>query len=110
MLFRSESIRGISHAAFWYCSELTSITIPDSVKYICNQAFYECIKLTSIYIPDSIISIKNYAFDVCRELTNIIYGGTKEQWKNISKDTYWNRNTGEYTVHCTDGDIAKANS
>jgi hypothetical protein len=30
-----------------------------------------------------------------------------EQWNAISKGGSWNRNTGNYTVHCTDGDIGK---
>ena len=27
---------------------------------------------------------------------------------NISKGSNWNYNTGNYTIHCTDGDIPKS--
>ena len=43
----------------------------------------------------------------CKGLTNITYQGTKAQWNAISKGSYWNSTTGDYTVHCTDGNIAK---
>ena len=41
----------IGEYAFWRCSGLTSITIPDSVTSIGWCAFYECSGLTSITIP-----------------------------------------------------------
>ena len=61
----------ILSGAFSKCSELTSITIPNSVTSIGNCAFYGCSSLTSITIPNSITSIGNYAFQVCSNLTNI---------------------------------------
>jgi hypothetical protein len=30
------------------------------------------------------------------------------EWKNISMGSDWNNFTAEYTIHCTDGDIAKS--
>ena len=52
-------------------------------------------------------SIGNYAFEYCTGLTSITFTGTKAQWSAISKGSSWNSMTGAYTVHCTDGDIAK---
>ena len=46
----------------FFCSSLTSITIPDSVTSIGASAFCECTALTSISIPDSVISIGSRAF------------------------------------------------
>ncbi len=37
------SVTSIGHDAFSYCSELTSITIPNSVTSIGNSAFWYCI-------------------------------------------------------------------
>ena len=38
-------------------------------------------------------------------LTSITFNGTKAQWNAISKGYGWNFYTGNYTVHCTDGDM-----
>ena len=94
--------------AFSDCSKLTSITIPNSVTSINYEVFEGCTGLTSVTIPNSVTSIGWGAFYNCSDLTNITYQGTKAQWNAISKDSYWNYNTGTYTIHCTDGDIAKS--
>jgi len=49
------------------------------------------------------------AFSYCSRLTSISFNGTMAQWNAIEKNDYWNVDTGNYTIHCTDGDIAKDN-
>lgn len=61
----------IGSYAFNDCTDLTSITIPDSVRRIENCAFYNCSKLISIMIPDGVTSIGDSAFEDCRGLTSI---------------------------------------
>ena len=46
--------------------------------------FYFCTSLTSITIPDSVTTIGNDAFLRCDSLTDVYYGGTEAQWKKIS--------------------------
>ena len=62
----------IGFAAFWSCTGLTSITIPNGVTSIGNSAFERCTGLTSITIPNSVTSIGDYAFYKCTGLTSII--------------------------------------
>ena len=59
------SVTSISDYAFYDCSGLTSVTIPNSVTSIGDYAFYGCSGLTSVTIPNSVTSIGNYAFAYC---------------------------------------------
>ena len=65
------SVTSIGGAAFANCDSLTSIIIPNSVTSIGEYAFYECSKLTSITIPNSVTSIGWRAFDGCSSLTSM---------------------------------------
>ena len=66
-----KSVTGIGNWAFNGCTNLTSITIPDSVTEIGLSAFYDCTSLTSITIPNSVTSIDDRVFEGCTSLTNI---------------------------------------
>ncbi len=66
-----DSVTSIGEAAFIGCESLASVTIPDSVTSIGNWAFDGCSSLTSITIPDSVTSIGNEAFRDCTSLTSV---------------------------------------
>ena len=61
----------ISSEAFQYCSDLTSVTIPNSVTSIEYKAFEDCSGLTSVTIPNSVTSIGFSAFSGCSGLTSV---------------------------------------
>jgi len=56
------NVRGIGDSAFEGCSNLFSVTIPNSVTNIGQSAFSGCSSLNSITIPNSVISIGSRAF------------------------------------------------
>lgn len=66
-----ESVTTISYRAFEDCTGLTSVTIPSSVTSIGGSAFYDCTGLTSVIIPEGVTSIENSAFSGCTGLTSI---------------------------------------
>ena len=72
---RKETV-GVGDDAFYYCTDLTSVTIPDSVKSIGEDAFYGCDDLTSVTIGSGVTSIGKNAFYYCTGLEAI----------NVSKD------------------------
>ncbi|MCR5361508.1 MAG: leucine-rich repeat domain-containing protein [Bacteroidales bacterium] len=65
------SVTSIGNSAFYWCSGLTSIEIPNSVTSFGRYAFYGCTGLTSIVIPSGVTSIGWSAFDGCTGLTSI---------------------------------------
>ena len=64
-------VTSICNGAFWNCSGLTSVTIPNSVISIGEQTFYGCSGLTSVNIGNSVTSIGGSAFKGCSGLTSV---------------------------------------
>ena len=101
------SVETIENGAFSCCS-ITSIEIPEGISSIKANTFEECTNLCTVTIPASVTKIEENAFLYCEQLSDINYNGTQEQWNNIIKGTGWNETTGSYTIHCTDGNLAKS--
>jgi hypothetical protein len=71
-----EGTRVISDDAFYNCSGLTSVTIPNSVIGIGTGAFAGCSGLTSVEIPDGVTSIEEWAFAECSTLSSVTIGNS----------------------------------
>ena len=67
-----KGVKKIGNLLFYNCSNLTSVTIPNSVTSIGNFAFEGCSGLTSVTIPESVTSIGYGAFFGCSGLTSVI--------------------------------------
>jgi hypothetical protein len=83
------------------------------------SVFMGCESLTTVRLPASITYIDICTFQNCTALADIYFDGTIEDWNSIDKMEYdeemdpfemellWNYNTGDYVIHCTNGDLAK---
>ena len=58
-------VEEIGSKAFYDCSGITSVSLPNSIKRIEKDAFNGCSGITSINIPSSVESISNHAFKYC---------------------------------------------
>lgn len=66
-----ESGGTIGRKAFYGCSSLETVEIPDHVKSISEDAFWGCKQLSSISLPLSLISIGDRSFTGCNQLLSL---------------------------------------
>lgn len=67
-----EGVTSIGDYAFFGCSNLKSIKIPDTIRSIGKKdTFYKCESLTSVTIPEGVKSIGESTFDGCTCLRNV---------------------------------------
>ena len=58
----------IGRSAFYGCTNLTAITLPDGLTSIGGYAFSDCTNLTTITLPDGLTTIGTEAFYLCESL------------------------------------------
>ncbi|MDR0834663.1 MAG: leucine-rich repeat domain-containing protein [Candidatus Symbiothrix sp.] len=86
--FYTTSNNAIGDYAFYLCTRLTSVTIPNSVTSIGQRAFYYCIGLTSMTIPNSVTSIKQWAFEDCTGIKEFIVSEQNTHYSAIDGVLY----------------------
>lgn len=68
VLVLPDYITTISERAFYRCTNLISVEIPNGVRRIGYAAFLRCKNLETMRLPDSITEIENQAFSLCPKL------------------------------------------
>jgi hypothetical protein len=93
------SVTNIGNGAFAFCSSLASVTISNGVTNIGDGAFVVCYSLTNVTIPNSVTSIGNSAFSWCTSLTSVTIGNSVT---NIESFAFFNcySLTGVYFLGC----------
>lgn len=71
-----DPVVSIGEKAFYHCTGLTSVVIPDGVTSIGFSAFYNCLHLTSVTFPKSLTTIGSYAFAYSWLLKSVDLSGT----------------------------------
>lgn len=66
------TVREIRDFAFSFCTELTSVYIPNTVRTIGEYAFRGCTSLTSFNFPDDIHTISPWCFAECTSLDSVV--------------------------------------
>ena len=61
----------IDYGAFYCCTSLTDVTLPESLISIENSAFSGCESLTNINVPNSVTSIGQDVFNYCTSLESV---------------------------------------
>ena len=85
----------------------TSFHIPEGLSEIECGAFFTNDYLKEIYIPNSVMHIYSLIFAYSPNLTSVYYDGTVQEWLTIRKENLWDDETADYTIYCTNGQIAK---
>lgn len=57
--------------AFFECSGIREVILPDTLTSIGHRAFYRCARLTSVTLPASVTSLSDEAFCGCVRLTSV---------------------------------------
>lgn len=103
--FESDStLKTIGYNAFYGCSGLTQLEIPDSVTTVDTYAFYSCSNLTSVKLPNGITSLPYCSFGCCSKLESVIIPKTVTE---ISSDAF-NSCSVLKTVYYTGSETDKA--
>lgn len=93
-----QSIVEIGESAFAGCSQLTSLSFPDSIKYLEVCVCYGCEKLCNLHLPSGIQVIGRSAFNGCKSLEEFVIPDSVKEidgmvFKNCSglKKIYWGK-------------------
>ena len=92
--YNDKPVKAIGTEAFYGCSSLTSITIPNSVTSIGYGAFCHCSSLTSVTIGSGVTSIGDFAFYNCTSLTSITFEDTSTWYRTYSESDWQNKTGG----------------
>ena len=82
-----ETLRGIESYAFYGCSNLDGVALPSSLTAIYTGAFAECTALTSVAIPSGVKTVDMETFKNCKSLTEVSIQGKVTE---IGTDAFMN--------------------
>lgn len=68
------ALQSIEPMAFYECTTLESIDLPDSIQKIGARAFYYDSSLTEVILPDNLSILGEYAFGRCSSLETVVLG------------------------------------
>ncbi len=113
-----EGVTKLGRGCFYYCINLTEVSLPDTLEYIDNMAFERCYALKTITIPASVTTINGNPFAQNTSMTSIACDSGNKNYVSVdgvlfTKDmnalvSYPAGKTGEYTVPASVNHIGDA--
>lgn len=82
-----KGIEGLERAAFYNCSSVTEVSLPEGLDHISNVVFKGCSSLKRITIPEGVETISTSTFEDCISLEEVILPDTL---KTISQLAFGN--------------------
>lgn len=70
-VIEDQTVVAIGEEAFWYCKDITAVSMPSNLEYIGARAFQGCSSLKEIVLPDSVVEIGAAAFCDCTSLASL---------------------------------------
>lgn len=64
----SEGVTSIGQYAFYFCTSLSEVSLPNTLEYLGASAFEGCSALKTVVIPNSVTDINDHAFARCTSL------------------------------------------
>lgn len=96
----AEDLAGIStiaNCAFYSCTKLVSVTIPDNIKKIGENAFDWCTGLKTIYLPEVPPELASTKVFTDAKNDRIFYCKTQESLEAYKAAANWSTLSGTYT-------------
>lgn len=82
------SVTEMGRAVFMDCTNLKHAVLPVGLTFVPELTFSWCESLETVTIGASVTAIQTHVFVRCNKLKTIYFGGTPEQWSQITVDGY----------------------
>ena len=104
-----EKENGVSYVDSWvidFDESVSFVELREGTRGIADSAFEYCTNLTTVIIPNSVTSIGGWAFEDCSGLKYVKFEGTVAEWNVIEKGISWSLFCPFTYVECSDGDVS----
>lgn len=81
--FRVGAVGANNSEVFGLSYSINTVVIPDGVSILGNRSFAGT-WLKNLYLPSGLAYIEESAFENCNELKTVYFGGSEEDWNNIT--------------------------
>lgn len=79
------TVTSVGLRAFYSCTDLTSIVLPNTITSIESNAFYGCTALKRVVLPAQLTMIKDATFQNCTSLEEVVF---PETLQSIGNDAF----------------------